>query len=287
MTPDVSIIIPAYCEAENLPVLIPRLHHALRQAHLTAQILIVDDNSPDATHTVCEELSKDYPLTLLIRHNERGLSSAVIHGMYHATGRILLVMDADLSHPPEKVPDLVAAFDDPTVDFVIGSRYVSGGSTDDNWGLFRWLNSRVATLLARPFTSARDPMAGFIALRRETFIHADHLDPIGYKIGLELLVKCHCCNIKEVPIAFNNRLHGTTKLTLQEQINYLRHLKRLFEYKTGGWGRLAQFILVGATGSVIDLLSLKLLLLTLTFPFARGLAIWLAMTWNFLLNRRL
>jgi dolichol-phosphate mannosyltransferase len=130
-------------------------------------------------------------------------------------------------------------------------------------------------------------MAGFIALRRETFIHADHLDPIGYKIGLELLVKCHCCSIKEIPIAFNDRLHGATKLTLQEQINYLRHLKRLFEYKTGAWGRLAQFILVGATGSIVDLLSLRLLLLSLTFPIARGLAIWLAMTWNFLLNRRL
>lgn len=287
MIPDVSIIIPTYCEAENLPVLIPRLHHALCQAHLVGEILIVDDNSPDDTPGVCERLSKDCSLTLLVRRNERGLSSAVIHGMEHATGHILLVMDADLSHPPERVPDLVAALNDPAVDFVIGSRYTPGGSTDDRWGLFRWLNSRVATLLARPFTSARDPMAGFFALRRETFNNADRLDPIGYKIGLELLVKCHCSNIREVPIAFNDRLHGTTKLTMHEQVNYLRHLKRLFEYKTGGWGRLAQFILVGVTGSVIDLLSFRLLLLSLTFPLARGLAIWVAMTWNFYLNRRL
>lgn len=78
-------------------------------------------------------------------------------------------MDADLSHPPESLPQLVAALDDPAAEFVIGSRYVPGGSTEEGWGLFRWINSKVATLLARPFTRARDPMAGFFALPRSIF----------------------------------------------------------------------------------------------------------------------
>jgi dolichol-phosphate mannosyltransferase len=283
---DVSIIVPTYKEAENLPILIPRIHEALRRANLDGQIIIVDDNSPDDTPAICERLAGEHPVRLAIRRDERGLSSAVVHGLNLASGRILLVMDADLSHPPERIPDLVAAFDDPAVDFAIGSRYVPGGSTDSEWGLFRYLNSKVATIMARPFTNARDPMAGFFALRRESFERADALDPVGYKIGLELIVKCNCQGIREVPIHFSDRLHGQTKLTLREQVNYIRHLKRLFEYKVGGWARLAQFCIVGASGAVIDLIVYGVLMQFMGLGLARALAIATAMTWNFNLNRR-
>ena len=127
----------------------------------------------------------------------------MIAGLKLANGDVLVVMDADLSHPPEKVPELVAALRDPAADFVIGSRYVSGGGTADDWGVFRWLNSKAATLLAWPLTSVRDPMAGFFALRRKDFTaHQSELDPIGYKIGLELMVKCDCRHPVEVPIFF-------------------------------------------------------------------------------------
>lgn len=284
--PEVSIIVPTFREAENLGVLIPRVSAALSGAGISAEIIVVDDNSPDGTPEVCRVLAETYPLKLLVRTTERGLSSAVLAGMNVAQGDLLLVMDADLSHPPEKVPEIVAALRDPPTDFVIGSRYVAGGSTAEDWGLFRWFNSKGATLLAWPLTSTKDPMAGFFALRRADYLKAvDRLDPIGYKIGLELLVKCGCRRVAEVPITFQDRLHGESKLTLKEQLNYLRHLRRLYNYRFGIWAYLAQFILVGASGMVVDLSAFALLLQATPLSVARGLAIWTAMTWNFWLNR--
>lgn len=282
---DVSIIVPTYREAANLPVLVPRIHEATRAVGLDAEIIIVDDNSPDDTWRVCKELAAAHPVRLEVRLHDRGLSSAVLNGLRLARGNVLVVMDADLSHPPEKIPELVAALHDADVDFVIGSRYVPGAGTDEKWGWFRWLNSKVATLLARPFTSAADPMAGFFAIRRTTFDAAAPLDPIGYKIGLELIVKCNCEHIREVPIHFADRKLGESKLTFREQINYLRHLRRLANHKFGGWARLAQFIGVGASGMVVDLTTYAGLLAWLPLSLAGGLAIWIAMTWNFLLNR--
>ncbi len=282
----VSVIVPTYCEAENLGELVPRVCAALDQAGLAGEILIVDDNSPDDTPTVCAELADPYPLRLLVRTSERGLSSAVLHGMRHAEGEVLVVMDADLSHPPEKIPELVRAVASGGADFVIGSRYVAGGRTDDEWGLLRWLNSKVATLLARPLTSARDPMAGFFALRRKTFEQARGLNPIGYKIGLELIVKADCRAVREIPITFHDRLHGQSKLTLREQLNYLRHLKRLYDHRYGWLTRPLQFCAVGASGMVVDLAVFAVLLLMIGLMPARALAIGVAMSWNFVLNRR-
>ncbi|MFP6667896.1 MAG: glycosyltransferase family 2 protein [Pirellulales bacterium] len=281
----VSIIVPTYGEAENLPVLIPRVAEVLREAGIAAEILIVDDNSPDDTEQVCRQLAGDYPVQLLIRRDERGLSSAVLHGMRHARGGVLLVMDADLSHPPEKIPEMVATLQREDTDFVIGSRYVKGGATDGDWGFFRWLNSKAATWLAMPLTRARDPMAGFFAVRKSAVDSAEELDPIGYKIGLELLVKCRCRAVREVPIQFSDRLHGESKLTLKEQINYLRHLKRLYEFKLGRLARPLKFCMVGSTGQAVDLSAFALLLAVAPLSIARALAIWVAMTWNFWLNR--
>jgi dolichol-phosphate mannosyltransferase len=168
----------------------------------------------------------------LVRTGERGLSTAVLNGLCAAEGEVLVVMDADLSHPPEKVLDLVNAIKE-GADFAVGSRYMRGGSTDDNWGLFRWVNSRAATWLARPISGTTDPMAGFFAMRKDRFTSARDLNPIGYKIALELQVKCDCQVIRDIPIRFRNRLHGKSKLSLREQLNYLRHIKRLYLYKLG------------------------------------------------------
>jgi dolichol-phosphate mannosyltransferase len=227
---DVSVVVPTYCEAQNLPILMPRLAAACNATRLNWEILLVDDNSPDETTSICAQLSADFPLTLLVRTSERGLATAVLHGMRAAQGDVLVVMDADLSHPPEKVPELVAAIR-AGADFVVGSRYASGGSTDDDWGAWRWLNSRAATWLAMPLSHTTDPMAGFFAIHKDRFREAKDLDPIGYKIALELQVKCNCTAIQDVPIRFSNRLHGTSKLSFREQINYLRHIKRLYVYK--------------------------------------------------------
>jgi dolichol-phosphate mannosyltransferase len=283
---EVSVIVPTYCEADNLPVLVPQVCKALRQADLRGEIVIVDDNSQDDTRRVCEQLARDFPVRLIVRQTERGLSSAVLHGMQQARGTTLVVMDADLSHPPNKVPELVETLKaDADADFVIGSRYVRGGGTDDDWGLFRWLNSRAATLLALPLTRARDPMAGFFAIRKSTLEAAESLDPIGYKIGLELIVKARCHNVREVPIQFRDRLHGESKLSLKEQVNYLRHLKRLYEFKLGRLADPLKFCIVGSTGLVVDLVTFSLLLAILPLSVARALAIWTAMTTNFWLNR--
>ncbi len=284
--PDVSVIVPTYGEAENLPVLVPRIAAALRDAGLHAEIVVVDDNSPDDTVEVCRELAIDYPLRLELRTTDRGLSSAVLHGMTRAKGAIFVVMDADLSHPPEKIPELISNLETGDTDFVIGSRYVRGGEADKNWGMSRWLNSKVATILAWPLTSVKDPMAGFFALRRTTFLAAERPNPIGYKIGLELLVKCKCRNVKETPIHFSDRLHGESKLTWSERFNYLRHLKRLYGFQVRQCSRVAQFVLFGSLGTLLDFIVFSLLDVPLPLGLSRGLAISVAMSWTSWLHCR-
>lgn len=229
MTPSVSIIVPTYKEAENLPHLLARIDTVRENASLDLELLIMDDSSPDDTPAVVAREARPW-VKLIIRTSNRGLSPAVIDGLQAATKDVLLVMDADLSHPPERIPDMLRALDE-GADFVIGSRYVAGATTDEDWGLFRWINSKVATALARPFTTAKDPMSGFFALRRTRFAEAQALNAIGYKIGLELLVKCACRDVREVPIHFADRQFGESKLNLAEQIRYIRHLGRLFAYK--------------------------------------------------------
>ncbi len=289
--PSLSVIIPTYCEAENLPELISRIDAAVREAGIETEILVVDDNSPDETPAVCAELAEQFPLRLIVRKTERGLASAVIAGMNAASGEVLLCMDADLSHPPEKVPELYAALQngndlDCPADFVMGSRYVNGGGTDEDWGLFRLLNSKVATWLARPLTRVSDPMAGFFAIKQSTFARAEPLDPVGFKIALELIVKCRCQHVAEVPIQFHDRKHGESKLSLKEQINYLRHLSRLYAHQ---WKTAASFVLfgcVGLTGFGIDVLLFLLLMQWVSVGIAAGVAIGGAMTWNYVLNRQ-
>jgi dolichol-phosphate mannosyltransferase len=196
------------------------------------------------------------------------------------------VMDADLSHPPESIPAILSELRQGS-DFVVGSRYVEGGMTDDNWGMLRWLNSRVATVLARPFTSIKDPMSGFFALSRATYAGADELNPIGYKIGLELLVKCRCKRVSEVPISFSDRILGESKLTAREQLRYLQHIRRLFLYKYGTWSEIVQFILVGASGVLVNLVGVTALLhfgTSVGVSIAGGIVV--SIMTNFLLNRR-
>jgi dolichol-phosphate mannosyltransferase len=229
--PSVSVVVPTLREAENLPLLIPRISEALRgQEH---EILVVDDDSRDGTVEVCRALSDRYPVRLLVRDQPRnGLGGAVVEGMRFARGDVLVVLDADLQHPPEMIPELVACLANEGTDFVVGSRNVPGGSTADRWTVVRKLNSWVATELARPFAhGVRDPMSGFFALRRKTFENADRLSPLGYKIGLELMCKCRVGRVEEVPIHFSLRQKGASKLSLKEQFHYLEHLSRLYDFR--------------------------------------------------------
>jgi dolichol-phosphate mannosyltransferase len=210
----------------------------------------------------------------------------VIDGFRAARYPVLVCMDCDLSHPPEIIPQMMLALSTGQ-QFVIGSRYVPGGSTDDDWGFFRYMNSLVATLLARPLTSARDPMSGFFALRKSHFERAKHLNPVGYKIGLELIAKCDFENIAEIPIHFADRVHGESKLSFKEQLKYIQHIRRLYLYRFERSMSLLQFLAVGASGVIVNLTVLTLLL-ALNVPewasLAAGIAVSLCT--NFLLNRR-
>ncbi|MEZ6129359.1 MAG: glycosyltransferase family 2 protein [Planctomycetaceae bacterium] len=283
----VSIVVPTFQEAQNIPELVVRLFSASQSAQLSAELIIVDDNSGDGTVELCEYLAALYPIRLITRTNERGLSTAVIHGLQEATGEYVVVMDADLSHPPLSVPELLIPLQSGTADFVIGSRYVDGGSLDESWSFFRRLNSRVAGLLARGLTRANDPMAGFFAIRRDTLGNLKRLNPCGYKIGLELIVRCDCRRIAEVPIHFEDRKHGASKLNIREQGLYLQHLFRLYAFRYPELFRFATFGAVGVSGMAVDLVSLSILLPLTGLATGRALAIWLAMTWNFAWNRRI
>ncbi|MFO0973398.1 MAG: polyprenol monophosphomannose synthase [Phycisphaerae bacterium] len=226
----VSIVVPTFRESENLRLLCARIFAALDRAAIDGEVILVDDDSRDGTEAVAAELAQSRPVRLVVRTRERGLSSAVLRGFAEARHEWLLVMDADLSHPPEKIPDLLAPLLAGEADFVIGSRYVAGAAKRD-WSWLRWVNSAVATLLARPLTPVRDPMAGFFALHRDSWRRADALNPLGYKIGLELLVKARCQRVREVPIEFADRLHGKSKLTVRQQLLYLLHLSRLYRHR--------------------------------------------------------
>ena len=228
----VSVVVPTYQEVQNLRPLVMRICGALRKAKRSYEIIVVDDDSRDGTDRAVKELRDlGHPIRLITRVGERGLSSAVIRGFSEANGEALVCLDADLSHPPEAIPTMLERLGEKRVDFVIGSRYIPGGSTDEAWGPLRWINSKVATALARPLTSLKDPLSGFFSIPKKVYEKAAPLNPIGYKIALELIVKCNCSSIREVPIHFAQRRFGRSKLSLTERLNYLRHLRRLFSFK--------------------------------------------------------
>lgn len=280
-----SVVVPTYREAKNLPLLIKRLDLLVSKHGWDLELLIMDDDSRDGSEEIVRSLKKPW-VKFVTRTQDRGLSPAVLDGFCLATREKVIVMDADLSHPPESIPDMLTALDRGH-DFVLGSRYVPGASTDDTWGLFRWMNSKIATLLAYPLVSVTDPMSGFFAINKCSLSKAPYLNPVGYKIGLELLVKCGCKNVHEIPIHFANRVHGESKLSLKEQLRYLQHLRRLYIFKFAEASYLSQFLVVGASGVFTNLVLLTLLLqLGVKSQFAVASSILGSMLGNFALNRR-
>ena len=228
----ISIIVPTYREAQNVDILTRRIHKTMTEYNMSYEIIFVDDDSKDDIEKIISNLSSEgLNVRLIQRKNERGLSSAVLRGFSEAEGGILVCMDADLSHPPETIHVMINKIVKDNAEFVIGSRYVNGGSTDHKWTIYRRINSRIATLFAKPFTTAKDPMSGFFAIPDRVYKRGSSFNPIGYKIALELIVRCKCEKIVEVPIHFSDRKFGESKLTLKEQLNYLVHIKRLMGYK--------------------------------------------------------
>jgi len=225
---NLSIVIPTYNEAENLPILINRIFNVFQDNSLDGEVMIVDDDSPDKTWQIAEQLKQKYNIELLRRLNKRGLSSAVLDGFLIAKGEILGVMDADLSHAPEKIPDLINPILSGDSDFVIGSRNIEGGDSD-NWPFLRKLSSKLATIAARGLTNIKDPMSGYFFIKKEV-IDGTELSPMGFKICLEILVKGKYKKATEVPILFSNREFGKSKLNSTVIFHYISHLSKLYLY---------------------------------------------------------
>jgi dolichol-phosphate mannosyltransferase len=229
--PQLSIIVPTFQEVANLPLLVAEITAAVAPLMADWEVIIIDDNSQDGSVEVCQRLrDAGAPLKIVVRTNARGLSSAVVEGFAHTQAPVLLVMDADLSHPADAIPRLYTAVIE-GADFVIGSRYIPGGSTDDRWSAYRWLNSKVASVLAKPLVSLSDPTAGFFAFPRSLLGQCARLNPVGYKIALEILVKSRACRIQEIPIHFRTRRFGKSKLKLKQQLLYISHLYSLYRFK--------------------------------------------------------
>lgn len=283
----ISIIVPTFREADNIPELASRIDSSLKNTQYNYEIIIVDDNSQDGIDRKVDELQNKYPVKLKIRLDEKGLSSAVIAGFELASGDIYLVMDADLSHPPEKIPAMLDKISKEGFEFVIGSRFVKGGSAE-HFNIFRILNALVSRMIARPFTSVKDPMAGFFAFRSSLLKKNVPLNPLGFKIGLELLVKLAPKKVTEIPIQFQERLYGESKLTMKQQALYLIHIWRLFRFKFRTLSEFVVFSLIGASGMVVDLTFVFISYDIMDIPFrsSRAIGFIFALTSNFMLNRK-
>jgi len=227
---EISIIIPTYNEKENIKKLCLTILNIFKKDNLSGEIIVVDDNSPDGTGKILDELKIRYKnIKPLHRKCKKGLASAVIEGFNISKGDILGVMDADFSHPPEKISDLIKAIEE-GYEISIGSRYVPGGKTM-GWPVYRKIISWGATLISKILFNvpAKDPMSGYIFFNRE-ILKGIKLNPKGFKINLEILVKTKSKKIKEIPIVFKNRKIGKSKLNLKEIKNYLVHCWKLIKF---------------------------------------------------------
>ena len=281
-----SLVIPTYNEKENIQKLLAKLKTEFKDNRINGEIIAVDDNSPDGTGKILEDLKKKYNnLKVIHRKGKLGLSSAVLEGWKIAKGQILGVMDADLSHPPEKIKEMYRVIEKGEADFVIGSRYVKGGEIE-GWGIFRKLMSRGATLFARIFTNVKDPMSGFFMIKREC-LKNKKLNSKGFKILLELIIKADYSKIKEIPIVFINRKKGKSKAGTSEIFYYLKNLWGYLPYRKNVISEFFKFCLVGLTGTVVNLAVLYSLTeyLGMHYLLSAVFAFVIAATSNFFLNK--
>ena len=226
---DLSIVIPTRNEAANVEPLVKRIAKSLNDS--TYEVIFVDDSDDDTPQRIEELAALGNPLRVIHRDGaERagGLSTAVVQGFRAARGRYIASLDADLQHPPEKLPQLIAALDD--ADIAIASRYIPGGSIGGLAGPIRKLGSwgckKLGQLLVKRARLSTDPLGGFFALRREIIEGVD-LQPIGFKILLEILAKGHVHRVAEIPYVFDRRSGGTSKADVRQLKLYLQHLAQL------------------------------------------------------------
>jgi dolichol-phosphate mannosyltransferase len=233
-----SIVVPTYNEAGGIERLITTLDGVFKQNHLDGEIIVVDDNSPDGTGAIVDRLTREgYPVRCLHRPGKMGLSSGVIDGWKFARpdSEALGAMDADFSHDANILPRMVDALANGGYGLAIGSRYVPGGGIT-NWPKRRIVTSRVAIMLAQPLTPIKDITSGYFLVKREA-LEGVELDPIGFKIGLEVIAKAQYGKALEVPYVFTDRVAGTSKLNQKEIFNYLKQLGRIYRTRLAGQRR--------------------------------------------------
>lgn len=281
-----TIVVPTFNERDNVAELLARLAAALPADE--TEIVFVDDSTDDTGDVI---RAVDCPIRVTVHHRERpvgGLGGAVVEGMRRAAGDWIVVMDADLQHPPSIVPALVAAGVRDGADLVVGSRYAGGGTRDGLDGGYRRLVSGGSTLVTKlmfrnSLLRVSDPMSGLFAVRRSS-LEVNELRPLGFKILLELVVRNRPGRIVEVPYAFQARHAGESKSSLAEGVRFLKHLA-LLRFGAQRF-RMLVFALIGASGLVPNQAALWALhdLAGVHYLPAAVAANVLAVGWNFALT---
>ena len=297
-----SIIIPTYNESKNIIKLIKSIFDAIPE-NIKTQAIVVDDNSPDQTAKIVEDYFKDFKklagqtIDVLNRKTKNGLSSAILDGISHAKGDTIVVMDADLSHPPQIIPKMLEMIKS-HCDIVVASRYISGGHIKD-WTIKRKIMSKTATKLAQKILSIEnsDPMSGFFAFKKN-ILNGLKFDALGYKILMEILVKTKGVTIKEIPYTFSNRNEGGSKLDNKVIFDYLKSIWKLYRYgkpenknekrkSINFISKAARFFTVGASGLGINYLASLLFSssIDMWYLHATILGIIFSISSNFILNK--
>ena len=300
----VSIIIPTYNESENIIQVLKSIGEHLPE-DIAAEALVVDDNSPDGTGKIVEDYITDahneigYDIEVMHRKTKSGLSSAILDGIQHSTGEIVVIMDSDFSHPPKIIPQLVEEIKTSKCDIVIASRFVPGGAIN-GWSTKRKLISKTAKGIAKAGLGVNesDPMSGFFAFNRN-ILEGIKFDAIGYKMLLEILVKTKGAKVKEIPYTFTDRTRGSSKLDSSTMLDYVKSVWRLYRYGRKAKvsdtrtsirfiSKAGRFYTVGASGLLVNyIISLLFADAIINFWYIHATVIGIAvsMSSNFILNK--
>jgi dolichol-phosphate mannosyltransferase len=230
--PDLTMVVPTYNERDRIKELVEAVFASCASHGIALELVIVDDNSPDGTGVIADELARTRRIRVIHRAGKLGLGTAVMEGFRAASASIVGVMDADFSHPPSLIPGLLATLRTTNADLVVGSRYVPGGSTP-NWPVKRRLLSRAACMLARPLSPIRDAASGFFLIRGD-IAKAVSIKAGGFKICLEIVVRAWPRRLVEVPYRFDDRELGESKMSVREALGYLVQLRDLYWLRWSG-----------------------------------------------------
>jgi dolichol-phosphate mannosyltransferase len=232
MSADVlSLVIPTYNEKRALQALLPKLASVAKRLSTPVEFIVVDDNSPDGSADYAQSFCTETPATIRVvkRAGKFGQASAVIEGWRSARGNILGVMDADGAHDESVLPELLEAVVGGPAEIAVGSRFVKGGGAGD-WSVPRKLLSYGAVFLAQFICPARDATSGYLLFRRE-ILEGVSMDPTGFRIGLEVMVRGRYRTFTEVPYVSKARTKGGGKVDPGEIFSYLYQLTSLFSYR--------------------------------------------------------